>query len=824
MKISFNWLKQYISFDLSPEGTGNYLTNCGLEVEAIEKFETIKGGLQGIVIGEVLTCENHPDSDHLHVTTVNIGAETPLNIVCGAPNVKSGLKVAVATIGTTLYAGDEPFTIKKSKIRGAVSEGMICSEKEMQLGDTHEGIMELDKKAKIGQPASKYFKIEDDYIFEIGLTPNRSDAISHFGVARDLYAVLKQNDIPCTTPILPLIGDFIPSIKNTPIAISIENKTACPRYTGICLENVTVKESPEWLKNRLLSIGVRPVNCIVDATQFVMFETGHPLHAFDSDKIADRKVIIKTLPKDTIFKTLDDKEIKLHEEDLMICDAEKAMCIAGVYGGKNSGITNETKNVFLESAYFNPVSIRKTSKRHELKTDAAFRFERGCDVNMTVYAIRRAAKLLIEVADAVIASDVIDEYPTTIEPIVVSLPVDEDSVAKIAGQIIDKQTISSILLNLGFENTSMSEDNLSVTIPPNKHDITRTIDLVEEVLRIYGYNNIETSNEIKYFTHSNPQPTFQKLQKKLSIYLANNGFFEVMNNSITNGEYASIFDFICENERVDLINPLNCELNAMRQTLLLSGLETISRNLNYKNNNLKLFEFGKTYHLVNKDETDVLKRYSEREKLTLFATGKNHDENWIEQTKDLDFFFLKNFVENILQKCGVIPVETRLIASLQPAEPVSPLTNTLYYNHEEKPVAQIGQISQQILKHFDIKKPVFYAEIDVELLFLEYQKTNTLYTPIATNPAVKRDLALVVDKAVSYQQLEKIATQFGSRHIKKISLFDVYEGDKLPENKKQYALNFVLQHPEKTLTDEEISKIMSKLLVAFERECGATLR
>jgi len=821
MKISFNWLKQYINFDLSPEETGNYLTNCGLEVESIEKFETIKGGLHGIVIGEVLTCKDHPDSDHLHVTTVNIGAETPLNIVCGAPNVRTGLKVAVATIGTILHVGDESFTIKKSKIRGAASEGMICSEKEMQLGDCHEGIMELNEAALIGQPASEYFKIEADYVFEIGLTPNRSDAISHIGVARDLYAALKQNNIPCSKPHLPLIGDFIPSKRKPSIAITIENKIACPRYTGICLENIEIKESPDCLKNRLLSVGVRPVNNVVDITQFVMLETGHPLHAFDSDKIEGRKVVIKTLPKDTVFKTLDDKELKLHEEDLMICNVENGMCIAGVYGGKDSGITEDTKNVFLESAYFNPISVRKTSKRHGLKTDASFRFERGCDVNMTTYAVQRATQLLVELANAVVASEVIDEYPTTIEPLEISLSVND--VAKIAGQNIDIQTISAILLNLEFENTSIDESKLSVTIPPNKHDVTRPIDLIEEVLRIYGYNNIEISNEIRYFQHSKPEPTLQKLQKTISAYLADNGFFEMMNNSLSKGEYASIFDYIDENERVDLLNPLSSELNAMRQTLLLSGLETIARNLNNKNNNLKLFEFGKTYHLVNKEATDVLQHYSEKERLSLFVTGKTHEENWIEQPKDLDFFFLKNYLENVLCKSGV---EMRHATSLYGKNDTA-LINTLFYYldvNKDSHIAKIGQINPKILKYFDIKKPVYYAEIEVELLFAEYLKSKTLYTPIATTPAVKRDLALVVDKSVTYQQLEKIAIQFGSRYIKKVSLFDVYEGDKLPDGKKQYALNFVLQHPEKTMTDEEINKIMNKLVSAFEKECGATLR
>ncbi|MCL2289380.1 MAG: phenylalanine--tRNA ligase subunit beta [Bacteroidetes bacterium] len=818
MKISFNWLKQYINFDLSPEETGNYLTNCGLEVESIEKFEAIKGGLRGIIIGEVLTCEAHPDSDHLHVTTVNIGAETPLNIVCGASNVRAGLKVAVATIGTVLHAGDESFTIKKSKIRGAASEGMICSEKEMHLGDSHEGIMELNEEAQIGQPASEYFKIEADYIFEIGITPNRSDAISHIGVARDLYAALKQNNIPCSKPHLPFIGDFIPSKRKPAIAIIIENKIASPRYTGICLEDVTVKESPEWLKNRLLSVGVRPVNNVVDITQFVMLETGHPLHAFDSDKIEGRKVIIKMLPKDTIFKTLDDKEIKLHEEDLMICDTEKGMCIAGVYGGKDSGITEETKNVFLESAYFNPVFVRKTSKRHGLKTDAAFRFERGCDVNITVYAVQRATQLLVELANAIVASEVIDEYPTVIEPLTISLSVDE--VAKLTGQSIDMQVISTILLNLGFENTSIGESKLSVIIPPNKHDVIRPIDLIEEVLRIYGYNNIEMPDEIRYFQHSKPEPTLQKLQKIISIYLADNGFFEMMNNSLSKGEYTSIFDYIDENERVDLVNPLSSELNAMRQTLLFSGLETIARNLNNKNNNLKFFEFGKTYHLVNKETTDVLQRYSEKEKLSLFVTGKTHEENWIEQPKDLDIFFLKNFVENVLRKSGV---EAWHAIPLQNENTIT-FIDVLSYINNEQPIAKIAQIHPKTLKYFDIKKPVYYAEIDIVLLFAEYLKHKTLYTPIAATPAVKRDLALVVDKNVTYQQLENIATKFGSRFIKRVSLFDVYEGDKLPEGKKQYALNFVLQHPEKTMTDEEINKIMDKLVSAFERECSATLR
>jgi phenylalanyl-tRNA synthetase beta chain len=583
------------------------------------------------------------------------------------------------------------------------------------------------------------------------------------------------------------------------------------------LENVHVKASPDWLKNRLLSVGIRPVNNVVDITQFVMLETGHPLHAFDSDEIKGRKVIIKTLPKNTLFKTLDDKEIKLHEEDLMICNEEEGMCIAGVFGGKNSGIKETTKNVFLESAYFNPVSIRKTAKRHGLKTDAAFRYERGCDVNMTVYAIQRAVKLMADLADAVITSDVMDEYPTIIEPIVLPLSIDE--VAKVAGKKIDKETVSSILRNLNFENSSISEQTLSVSVPLNKHDITRPIDLIEEILRIYGYNNIEIPAEIQYFPHSKQEPVLRKLQQKVSTYLANNGFCEMINNSLSKREYTSIFDFSDETERIDLVNPLNSELNAMRQTLLLSGLETIVRNLNNKNNNLKLFEFGKTYHLVNKEITDVIQRYSEKEKLSLFIVGKNHEENWIEAPKELDFFFLKNFVENILQQAGIL-----FSTQTSSTEKETALLNTLFYTVSDQRIAKIGEINPQILKHFDIKKTIYYAEIEMPVLFSEYLKNKTLYIPIATTPSVKRDLALVIDKDVTYQKLEETVNQFGSRYIKKVSLFDVYEGDKLPEGKRQYALNFVLQHPDKTMTEEEINKIMDKLVGAFERECNAKLR
>lgn len=822
MKISYKWLKDLLTFDLSAEETNIYLTNCGLEVEGVETFETVKGGLKGLVIGEVLTCEAHPNSDHLHVTTVNVGQEEPLHIVCGAANVAAGQKVVVATIGTTLYDGDESFTIKKSKLRGELSEGMICAEDEIGLGESHDGIMVLDPEAVPGTPASQYFKIESDTVFEIGLTPNRCDAICHNGVARDLYAALVQNDVPCSPLILPAAPELKPNANvNFRIDVEVENKKACPRYTSLLLDNVKVAPSPEWLQTKLKSVGIRPINNVVDITQYIMLEIGQPMHAFDADKIKGNKVIVKNLPEGTPFVTLDGNEVKLSENDLMICNAEEGMCIAGVYGGLESGVTDQTTRLFLESAYFNPVSIRKTAKRHGLKTDASFRYERGCDPDITVYAIKRAAQLVVELCGASVISDINDYYPEKIEPVHVTLRYDE--VNKVAGKVIDKKIISQILLHLGMQVQTAGEDQLRVIIPLNKADVTRPIDLIEEILRIYGYNNIEIPDMLSYrLSQRNFVDVAYQMQMTISTYLADNGFYEVMNNSLSKSEYAERFDFINENETIKLLNPLSTELNAMRQSLLFSGLENVERNVNNKNANLRLFEFGKTYHLdpATERDADVTLRYRERQELAMFVTGKKNEDSWNHKSEELDFFYLKNMIDNVLVKVN-FPTQKLKISQ---AGESRMFCDHLNYMVGEEVLVTMGMLNNMVVKPFGLKKPVYYAEFNLELLEKMITNQTVKYQQIATYPSVKRDLALVVDQNMTYDTLEQIGYKYGSKLVKSISLFDVYEGDKVEQGKKSYALNFVLQHPDKTLTDEEINKVMNKLVSAYEREAGAKLR
>lgn len=822
MKISYKWLKDLLTFDIPAEEISVYLTNCGLEVEGIETFETVKGGLRGLVIGEVLTCEPHPNSDHLHVTTVNVGGEEPLHIVCGAPNVAAGQKVVVATIGTVLYDGDESFTIKKSKLRGEPSEGMICAEDEIGLGSAHDGIMVLDENAVPGTPASEYFHVESDTIFEIGLTPNRCDAISHVGVARDLHAALIHAGRECSPLILPSAPEIKP-IANVKfrVDLSVENTKDCPRYTGLLFDNVKVGDSPAWLQTKLNSVGIRPINNVVDITQFIMLELGQPMHAFDADKIKGNKVIVKNLPEGTPFVTLDGNEVKLSENDLMICNAEEGMCIAGVYGGLHSGITADTTRVFLESAYFNPVSIRKTAKRHGLKTDASFRYERGCDPDITVYAIKRAAELIQELTGASVISDVVDYYPTKIEPCQVTLLYSD--VNKVAGKVIDKQIVSKILLLLGMEVQTSGEDQLLVTVPLNKADVTRPIDLIEEILRIYGYNNIEIPDVISYriAAGDNVDMAYQQ-QMTISTYLADNGFFEVMNNSLTKYEYAEHFNFINENEAVKLLNPLSSELNAMRQTLLFHGLENVERNVNNKNANLRLFEFGKTYHLnttADKSE-DVVTRYQEKNEMVMFVTGKDAEDSWNRKAQDLDLFYLRNMVENVLRKVN-FPMDKLTLAT---DGDMRMFCDKVDYRCGDDTVVSVGLLSPAVLKFFGLKRQVYYAEFNLAVLQACAVGQQVKYQQINTFPAVKRDLALVVDSNVTYDALEKIGFKYGSKLVKSISLFDVYEGDKVEEGKKSYALNFVLQNPNKTLTDEEINKVMNKLISAYEREMGAKLR
>ncbi|MDR3047229.1 MAG: phenylalanine--tRNA ligase subunit beta [Bacteroidales bacterium] len=819
MKISLNWLKEYIQFDLSAEETGYYLTDCGLEVEGIEEFETIKGGLKGFVVGEVLTCEAHPDSDHLHLTTVNVGGEKPLDIVCGAANVAAGQKVIVATIGTILYTEEGSFTIKKSKIRGAVSEGMICAEDEIGVGSSHDGILVLHSDAIPGTAAADYFKVEQDTVFEIGLTPNRNDAISHIGIAKDLFAVLYFRKIPAKL-ILPAMSELKFKSKKNKISIVIENKKDCPRYTGLCFDNVKIKESPDWIKNRLRAIGIRPINNVVDITQFVMFDMGQPLHAFDANFIKGNQVIIKNLPQNTPFITLDGKEIKLHEEDLMICNAEAGMCLAGVYGGLNSGVTAATTSLFLESAYFNAKTVRKTSKRHNIKTDASFRYERGCDPDITVQAIHRVADLLQQYADAEIICDVMDVYPTKIEPARIELSF--EAVNALIGKNIDKQDVIEILRLLGMTVSQCNEDKILVTVPVLRYDIISQADLIEEILRIYGYNQVEIPDTIQY-QYSKRANYFPTTTKKLfSNYLVDNGFYEVANNSLSKMSYVSQFGFIDEKETVKIMNPLSSELETLRQSLLFSGLENINHNFNNKNYNLSLFEFGKIYQ-KNTDSNIgnvVTDRFKEKSQLGLWVSGQDSDPLWNHKPEDHDFYYLKNMLQNIFAKSGFAAHELE-VTHLSSSEI---FINCLQYEKEEQVIAIIGEIKPSILKVFEIKKPVYYAEIDLDLLGKAIVAKKVVYKNIPLYPAVKRDLALVIDQNVLYRQLEEIAYKVAPKLLKNVSLFDVYEGDKIAEGKKSYALNFVLQHPEKTLIEEEINKTMTKIINAFEKELGAVLR
>ena len=819
MKISYNWLKTYAKIDVSAEEVANMLTDCGLEVEMTEKYQPVKGGLEGLVIGKVLTCEKHPDADRLHITTVDVAGERPLNVVCGAPNVAQGQHVVVATIGTVLYDKEgAAFKIKKSKIRGIESEGMICAEDEIGLGTSHDGILVLDNTAQIGMPAAEYFNIETDYIFEIGLTPNRSDATSHIGVARDLVAVynLKYNksiklEYPDTTA-------FDGKVK-ADINVEVEDKNLCPRYTGLCIKGVKVQESPEWLKTRLNSIGIRPINNVVDVTQFVLFEMGQPLHAFDADKIVGRKVFVKTLAKDTPFVTLDGVERKLSDKDLMICNAEEPMCIAGVFGGEKSGITFNSTNVFLESAYFNPVSIRKTAKYHGLKTDASFRYERGCDPNITIDAIKRAALLIQKLAGGEV-SEIQDIYPTKIENCKVS--VNLDRLRRLIGKDITKGELVDVLSKIEINAVVQTETEVVFSVPTNKTDVTREADLIEEFLRIYGYNNIEIPSGLHYqmsFLKENPMLA---LKEKMSNYLTDNGFYEVMNNSLTKMEYAEQFDFVKNEQTIGMLNPLSRDLQNMRQTLLLSGLENIIHNINHGNENLKLYEFGNIYlknSQASKDD-DVTKRYQQLAKIAFWVTGKKQNESWQEKQTEVDFFYLKNVVNNVFNKVN-INLRKYIFRSLPTNETMN---NVIEYSIDNQMLVEIGEVKPEILKYFGIKQKVFYAEIDVQNLLLALKDKKIVFEELNKFPEVHRDLALLIDKSITYDQIETLSFKTEKRLLKSMNLFDVYEGKHLDHNKKSYAIHYILSNKEKTLTNDEINAIMDKLVKAYEKELGAALR
>lgn len=817
MKISFNWLKEYVNTGLSAEEAGILLTNCGLEVEGIEKFETIKGGLAGLFVGEVMTKEKHPDADRLSITTVDIGTGTLLNIVCGAGNVAAGQKVVVATIGAMLYPTiGEPFEIKKSKIRGQISEGMICAEDEIGLGISHEGIMVLDSSAKTGTPAKDYFKVEEDYVLEIGLTPNRADAASHVGVARDLAAVLStlnSDEQTLKSKLeLPSISHFEIDNTDSTIDVTVEDTNACPRYSGIMISGLTVEASPAWLKNRLKAIGVRTINNIVDITNYVLHELGQPLHAFDADKIRGNKIIVKKSSEKIKFKTLDLVEHELSSEDLMICNIDDPMCIAGVFGGEESGVTSATTAIFLESAYFNPTSIRKSSKRHNLKTDASFRFERGTDPNMTVFALKRAAILIKEIAGGKISSELIDIYPTKIENF--KIPFSFENCDRLIGKHIDIDIIKNIITSVGIEIDHKGNDALLLSVPTFKVDVKREQDVVEEILRIYGYNNIEIPTTLNSSIQFAEKPDKEKTQNVVSELLSNNGFYEMMCLSLTKGDYAAKLNSLKTEKSVLMMNPLSTDLNALRQTLLFSGLETITYNQNRKNANLKLYEFGKIYMAVSAGENV---KYIESKHLSLFITGRKQDESWNVKNNAVNFYSLKGFVNSILEKLGINDLKSALYKG-------DLFSQGLSFSWNKKVVVEFGTVSKSILKTMDIKQDVFYADFNWDLIIERLKNTKIMYKDVSKFPEVRRDLALLIDKAIQFEQLEQLAYQSEKNMLKSVNLFDVYEGDKLPAEKKSYALSFILQDESATLTDKQIEKIMDKLIKTFQEKAGAEIR
>jgi phenylalanyl-tRNA synthetase beta chain len=821
MKISYNWLKKYLVIDLPAEEVSVLLTDCGLEVEAVDKYEQAKGGLAGVVVGQVMSCERHPNADKLSLTKVAIGKGELLSIVCGAPNVAEGQKVAVATVGTTLYSGEEPFQIKTSKIRGELSEGMICAEDELGLGISHAGIVVLDSDAPLGMPVKDYFKLAEDIVFEIGLTPNRSDATSHIGVARDLVAVLNNKPGNSHNIILnlPSVDAFIVDNENLPIDVIVEDSTACPRYSGITLQGVEVKESPAWLQELLKAIGVRPINNIVDITNYILFKTGQPLHAFDASQITGGKVIVKKLPEGSPFVTLDEVERKLSADDLMICNADGGMCIAGVFGGAGSGIKATTRDIFLESAYFDPTSVRKTSKYHGLKTDASFRFERGADPNITIYALKRAAILIKEIAGGAISSQIVDVYPNPIANKEVT--VTYQGIDKLIGKEIDRSTIKNILTDLGVVITESRTDGLTLSVPPFKADVYREVDIVEEILRIYGYNNIDFSGSLRSSLSFSTHPDRERLGDIAFNYLSDNGFNEIMTNSLTTSAYYSASEVFKPEHCVKILNPLSKELDVMRQTLLFSGLESILYNINRRQSDLRFYESGTVYHLNPKhsESKDVTLRYTENRRLALYMTGRLEPEGWNTNQQKTDFFALKSYVLALLRKLGVA---TDKLKVTNPEHGI--FASGESFIQDGKIQMSIGDIAPVILKQFDIRQPVFYADIDWDMVVSLTSGGGVLFKDVSKFPEVRRDLALLIDKQVHFSDIERLAFENSRSLLRKVNLFDVYEGDKIGNDKKSYAVSFILLDEQKTLTDKEIDKFMNRLIEVFERELKAVIR
>lgn len=808
MKISYNWIKKFIKIDLPSEQVGTLLTDLGLEVEGIEPFESVKGGLKGVVVGHVLECEQHPNADRLKVTKVDVGQGNILQIVCGAPNVAKGQKVPVATIGTILFDKEgKPWEIKKGKIRGEESYGMICAEDELGLGEGHEGILVLDDKYEPGTLCSDIFEVENDEVFEIGLTPNRADAMGHYGVARDLRAGLAQKGISLEL-ITPSVTKFHVDNRLSKIDVVVENKELAPRYTGLTISNVSVEESPKWLQNKLKAIGLTPKNNIVDITNYVLHGLGQPLHAFDADQIVGKKIIVKTVSSGTKFKTLDGVERTLDAEDLMICDAEKPLCIAGVLGGQNSGVTSSTRTVFLESAYFNPISVRKTAKRHGISTDASFRFERGVNINDVKHALMYAAILIENIAGGQISSDVIDLYPKKQEDFQVFLAFDR--VNKIIGQTIPSDTIKSILHSLDIKINSITERGLGLVIPSYRVDVQRESDVIEEILRVYGYNNIVFSEKINASMAHSSKYDDHNVQNVIASQLAGQGFFEIMTNSLVPEKNSTEYEKNPE-QAVKILNPLSNDLNYMRGNMLFSGLEIIAYNINRKRSDLKLFEFGKSYHLLNGE-------YIEHKHLMIYLTGNKFNDNWKQPSQKTDFFMLKGIVEAVFERLNFKNISTK------PLEDKSFIQEGIQWFFENQFLGHIGVVNSKILKDFGIKQEVLFADIRWDRVLECIKNQRIIYKEIPKYPEVRRDLAILLDENVLFEDIYNESFEVEKNILKSVNLFDVYQGDKLPKGKKSYAVSFVLQDENKTLTDKQIDKTMQNLLKRFEEKLGASLR
>lgn len=830
MNVLYSWLKEYVDFDLSPAELAAALTSVGLEVDGVEEVQSIKGGLKGIVIGKVLTCEPHPNSDHLHITTVDFGAETPSQIVCGAPNVAAGQKVLVATLGAVIYSADDSFTIKPSKLRGVESFGMLCSGAELGLNQDNSGIMVLADDAPVGTPAATYFNLESDYVIEVDITPNHADACSHWGVARDLYAWLRQNGYK-TELHKPCVDAFKVQNNDLEIGVKVENTQACPRYAGVSVKGVTVKESPEWLKRKLNAIGLRPINNIVDITNFIVHAVGQPLHCFDADKIKGGQIVVKTMPQDTKFVTLDGVERKLSDRDLMICNAQEPMCMAGVFGGLDSGTTEDTKNVFLESAYFDPTWVRKSARRHQLSTDASFRFERGIDPNGVIFSLKYAALLVQELAGGEISMEIADNYPEPIKNFNVNYNF--ESAGRLIGKNIPNDVVKNIITDLGIEIVKESNTDLELSVPPFRVDVQRQCDVVEEVLRIYGYNNVEFGQTFQAsLSEQGAADRSNKMQNLIAGQLIGCGFSEILNNSLTRAAYYDGLESYAPDKLVRLMNPLSSDLNVMRQTLLFGGLESISHNIRRQAANLAMFEFGKCYYFnaaVKADSADVTERdkeqsrlraYSEDLHLGLWLTGNMVQSSWAHADQTTSVYQLKAYVENIFARLGLD--NGMFTIDEQGADIYSSALS--YVLRSGKVVAQIGVVKNSLLKASDVDSAVYYADINWDVLMKATRKVSVSYSELPKFPEVRRDLALLVDAKVTFQQIRQTALKAESKLIKSISLFDVYQGKNLEAGKKSYAVCFMLQDPNATLNDKVIEKCMSKVVAALQKELGAVLR